>query len=502
LSLDDSLLRIFASERVSTMMQRLGMQSGEAIESGMVSRVIENAQRKVEAHNFDTRKHLLDFDDVANDQRRVIYAQRNELLESDDISGTVVDMQNDVLAELIDAHMPPGSIDDQWDVPGLEEGLRGQFGIEAPVGEWLDADDQLNAEGVRERLEQAVVERYEAKEADVQALGVNMREVEKSFVLQVLDNQWKEHLAAMDFMRQGIGLRGMAQRDPKQEFKKEAFQMFQELLGAVKREAIRILFNVNVQSPEDARAAEAKREAERERAMQFQHAQSSALGDASSGSASSSADAERQPFVRGQRKVGRNEACPCGSGKKYKHCHGQRLGSTAAGVRKADELDLVVMELAAESEVATVFTRNQFCAAPVQWAKAHVRAAKTRYLLINTGNANAGTGAAGERAVEQNCQALAALTGCQANQVLPYSTGVIGELLPAERIDQALPAALANLSAEGWATAADAIRTTDTRAKGRSCTLALAGGSVTLTGIAKGSGMIRPDMATMLAFIA
>jgi preprotein translocase subunit SecA len=176
---------------------------------------------------------------------------------------------------------------------------------------------------VRERLEQAVVERYEAKEADVQALGVNMREVEKSFVLQVLDNQWKEHLAAMDFMRQGIGLRGMAQRDPKQEFKKEAFQMFQELLGAVKREAIRILFNVNVQSPEDARAAEAKREAERERAMQFQHAQSSALGDASSGSASSSADAERQPFVRGQRKVGRNEACPCGSGKKYKHCHGQ-----------------------------------------------------------------------------------------------------------------------------------------------------------------------------------
>jgi glutamate N-acetyltransferase/amino-acid N-acetyltransferase len=181
---------------------------------------------------------------------------------------------------------------------------------------------------------------------------------------------------------------------------------------------------------------------------------------------------------------------------------GVRLGSTAAGVRKADELDLVVMELAVQSEVATVFTRNQFCAAPVQWAKAHVRAAKPRYLVINTGNANAGTGAAGERAVEQNCQALAALTGCQVNQVLPYSTGVIGELLPAERIDQALPAALANLSAEGWAKAADAIRTTDTRAKGRSCTLALAGGSVTLTGIAKGSGMIRPDMATMLAFIA
>ena len=323
LSLDDSLLRIFASERVSGMMQRLGMQSGEAIESGMVSRVIENAQRKVEAHNFDTRKHLLDFDDVANDQRRVIYAQRNELLESDDISGTIVDMQNDVLAELIDAHMPPGSIDDQWDIPGLEETLHGQFGIQAPVGEWLDADDELNAEGVRERLEQAVVAHYEAKEADVAALGVNMREVEKSFLLQVLDNQWKEHLAAMDFMRQGIGLRGMAQRDPKQEFKKEAFQMFQALLGGVKREAVRILFNVNVQSPDDARAAEAKREAERDRAMQFEHAQSSALGNAQGDSSAASSEAERQPFVRGERKVGRNELCPCGSGKKYKHCHGQ-----------------------------------------------------------------------------------------------------------------------------------------------------------------------------------
>ncbi len=319
LSLDDSLLRIFASDRVSGMMQRLGMQEGEAIESGMVSRVIENAQRKVEAHNFDIRKHLLEFDDVANDQRRVIYAQRSELLESEDISGTIVDMQNDVLAELIAEHMPPGSIEDQWDVAALEEALQAQFGVAAPVQEWLDADDELDAEGVRERLEATVAERYTAKESEVQTIGVNMREVEKSFLLQVLDNQWKEHLAAMDFMRQGIGLRGMAQRNPKQEFKREAFQMFQEMLEGIKREAVRILFNVNVRSPEDAQAAEARREEERARAMQFQHAEASALEGAGEGSN----QAERQPFVRGERKVGRNESCPCGSGKKYKHCHGQ-----------------------------------------------------------------------------------------------------------------------------------------------------------------------------------
>ena len=330
LSLDDSLLRIFASERVSGMMQRLGMQEGEAIESGMVSRVIENAQRKVEAHNFDIRKNLLDFDDVANDQRRVIYAQRNELLESEDISGTIVDMQNDVLGDLINAHMAPGTIEEQWDVPALEEGIQSQFGVEAPVQSWLDEDHELDPDGVRQRLEERVAAHYEAKEQAVEAIGVNMREVEKSFLLQVLDNQWKEHLAAMDFMRQGIGLRGMAQRNPKQEFKKEAFGMFQEMLEGIKREAIRILFNVNVRSPEDARAAEEKRQAEQARAMQFQHAESNALQD-DSGRAAGSGDgrsgqtsaAHRQPFVRGDRKVGRNEPCPCGSGKKYKQCHGK-----------------------------------------------------------------------------------------------------------------------------------------------------------------------------------
>lgn len=328
LSLDDSLLRIFASDRVSGMMQRLGMKEGEAIESGMVSRVIENAQRKVEAHNFDIRKHLLDFDDVANDQRRVIYAQRDELLESDDISGTVVDMQNDVLAALVAEHMPPGTIEDQWDVPGLEEALQAQFGVSAPVAQWLEADDELNLEGVGERLETEIAARYAAKEEEVAAIGVNMREVEKSFLLQVLDNQWKEHLAAMDFLRQGIGLRGMAQRNPKQEFKKEAFEMFSEMLDGIKRETIRILFNVNVRGPEDTQAAEAERAAAQARSMQFQHASSDALaGDEPAGQASSQrAGRERQPFVREQRKVGRNEPCPCGSGKKFKACHGRLDG--------------------------------------------------------------------------------------------------------------------------------------------------------------------------------
>ncbi|PWG65166.1 preprotein translocase subunit SecA [Sediminicurvatus halobius] len=330
LSLDDSLLRIFASERVSSLMQRLGMQEGEAIESGMVSRVIENAQRKVEAHNFDIRKHLLDFDDVANDQRRVIYAQRNELLESEDISGTVVAMRDDVLEGVIDEYIPPGSIDEQWDVAGLEEALAGQFGVRLPVQEWLDQDDRLDEEGLRERLSEAIAERYAAKEQEVQAIGVDMRQVEKSFLLQVLDNQWKEHLAAMDYMRQGIGLRGMAQRNPKQEFKKEAFQMFQEMLEGIKRETVRILYNVQVRSPEDARAADEQRAAERERALRFQHEQSDALGQASAaqggGAAAAGGGDDRQPYVRGERKVGRNEPCPCGSGRKYKHCHGRLDG--------------------------------------------------------------------------------------------------------------------------------------------------------------------------------
>ncbi|MGD8709757.1 MAG: preprotein translocase subunit SecA [Ectothiorhodospiraceae bacterium] len=321
LSLEDSLLRIFASERVSSLMQRLGMQEGEAIESGMVSRVIENAQRKVEGHNFDIRKHLLEFDDVANDQRKVVYQQRDELLEAEDISETIDAMREDVVSAVISEHIPPNSIDEQWDIEGLEEALQAEFNIRLPVQQWLDEEEALHEESLRERILEKITEQYREKESQVGAEV--MRQVEKSFLLQILDAQWKDHLAAMDFLRQGIGLRGMAQRDPKQEFKREAFAMFQEMLEGIKRETIKILCHVRVRTEEDARAVEEASEP-REQDMQFQHAQSDSFADsAGGGEQPEPADESQQPFVRQQRKVGRNEPCPCGSGKKYKQCHGR-----------------------------------------------------------------------------------------------------------------------------------------------------------------------------------
>ncbi|MBA1149335.1 preprotein translocase subunit SecA, partial [Ectothiorhodospiraceae bacterium WFHF3C12] len=252
LALEDPLLRIFASERVSALMQRLGMQEGEAIESGMVSRVIENAQRKVEAHNFDMRKHLLEFDDVANDQRKVVYQQRNELLEAEDISETIDAMRGDVVNAIIDEHIPPGSIDEQWDVPGLEEALDRELGVRVPIRQWLEEDEALHEEPLRERITEAVEQSYREKEEHV---GSDvMRQVEKAFLLQVLDSHWKEHLAAMDQLRQGINLRAFAQRNPKQEFKREAFEMFQEMLEGLKREAISILSRVQVRTEAEAEA--------------------------------------------------------------------------------------------------------------------------------------------------------------------------------------------------------------------------------------------------------
>ncbi len=326
LSLEDSLLRIFASERVSMLMQRLGMEEGEAIESGMVSRVIENAQRKVEGHNFDMRKHLLEFDDVANDQRRVVYQQRDELLEAEDISETIAIMREDVVTALIGEYIPPGSIDEQWDIRGLEEALQARLNVRLPVQEWPDQEDDLAEEGVRERILQYTVDQYQAKEAEVG--NDAMRQVEKSFLLQVLDSHWKDHLAAMDYLRQGIGFRGMAQRNPKQEFKREAFGMFQEMLEQLKRETIRILSHVRVRTEEEVRAIEEERRArEREKSLEMQHAQTNSLASESAGGGEARAGNEQAaPFVRDTRKVGRNEACPCGSGKKYKHCHGKLAG--------------------------------------------------------------------------------------------------------------------------------------------------------------------------------
>ncbi|KAB7623127.1 preprotein translocase subunit SecA [Alkalilimnicola sp. S0819] len=315
LSLEDSLLRIFASERVTGMMQRLGMEEGEAIESGLVSRVIENAQRKVEGHNFDIRKHLLEFDDVANDQRRVVYQQRNELLEADEIEDIIRGLREDVIHQLISEHVPPGSIDEQWDVAGLEEALERELGLKLPVRQWLDDETDLHEEPLRARILQQAADLYAEKEA--LAGSDVLRQFEKSVMLQVLDTQWKEHLAAMDYLRQGIHLRGYAQKNPKQEFKREAFEMFSEMLDNIKREVVSLLLRVQVRAQEDVAAVDEQRRPQGE--MQYQHADAGGLG------ADEEADQvqrREQPYVRDQ-KVGRNDPCPCGSGKKYKHCHGR-----------------------------------------------------------------------------------------------------------------------------------------------------------------------------------
>ncbi|RFA30331.1 preprotein translocase subunit SecA [Alkalilimnicola ehrlichii] len=317
LSLEDNLLRIFASDRVSNLMQRLGMQEGEAIESGLVSRVIENAQRKVEAHNFDIRKHLLDFDDVANDQRRVIYAQRNELLEAEEVGDAIASMRVDVVNKVIDQFIRPGSVDEQWDIPGLEEALEGDFNLKLPVQQWLDEDDSLHEEPLRERIVEAIAEQYKDKEA--QAGSQVLRQFEKAVMLQVLDAQWKEHLAAMDYLRQGIHLRGYAQRNPKQEFKKEAFAMFSEMLDRIKHEIISIVSRVQVRAQEDVEAVEEQRR--RQGKMEFKHEDPGSPGVDEEEARQAAAGATT--FVRQERKVGRNEPCPCGSGKKYKQCHGR-----------------------------------------------------------------------------------------------------------------------------------------------------------------------------------
>jgi preprotein translocase subunit SecA len=315
LSLEDSLMRIFASDRMSTLMQRFGMKEDEAIEAGMLNRAIENAQRKVEAHNFDVRKHLLDYDDVANDQRRVVYQQRNELMESEEIGDTIREMRHDVFTEVINRYIPPGSIDEQWEVPGLEKALEGEFGISLPLDEWMKEDEQLHEEVLRDRILEAVDEHFDRKEA-MTGSGV-MRHFEKALMLNVLDQQWKDHLASMDYLRQGIGLRGYAQKQPMQEYKRESYGMFTDLLENIKHEVIRILARVQVKAEEDVEAVEARRR--QEAPMQFRH---DAAGPATAPPPDAAPPAP-ETYVREGRKVGRNEPCPCGSGQKYKHCHGK-----------------------------------------------------------------------------------------------------------------------------------------------------------------------------------
>ena len=320
LSLEDNLMRIFASERVSGLMQKLGMQEGEAIEHPWVSKAIENAQRKVEAHNFSIRKNLLEFDDVANDQRKVIYAQRNELMSADDISDSIKAIREDVLNTVIDSYIPPGSLDEQWDIPGLEEAMETEFGQRFDIQGWLDADDELHEESLRVRLLAELERIHEEKEK--LAGAETMRHFEKAVMLQVLDQSWKEHLAAMDYLRQGIHLRGYAQKDPKQEYKREAFQMFTELLERIKLDVIGILSKVQVRTESDVEAVEEQRRSKAQ--VQYRHDEMSGLPEGEqAGEVSGQAAEQQQPFKREGRKIGRNEPCPCGSGKKYKQCHGR-----------------------------------------------------------------------------------------------------------------------------------------------------------------------------------
>ncbi len=316
LSLQDPLMRIFASDKVTALMQRFGMQEGEAIEHPWVTRAIENAQRKVEGHNFDIRKQLLEYDDVANDQRKVVYEQRSELMEVDDVSETVREIRHDIVNELIDGYIPPQSIEEQWDVGGLSEALEHEYGVAFPLQEWLDQDDSLHEEPLRARILEQIEMAYAEKEARVGSAV--LRHFEKAVMLQVLDQQWKEHLAAMDHLRQGIGLRSYAQKNPKQEYKREAFQLFSEMLERFKREVVSILSKVQVRTEEDVEAVEEQRR--RHAPMTFRHDSAAGLNGGQNPAEPPSAQGT---FKREGQKVGRNDPCPCGSGKKYKQCCGK-----------------------------------------------------------------------------------------------------------------------------------------------------------------------------------
>jgi preprotein translocase subunit SecA len=321
LSLQDDLMRIFASERVAGLMQKLGMGNGEAIEHPWVTRSIENAQRKVEARNFDVRKEILAYDDVANDQRKVIYAQRNELMAAEEISDIITAIRKDVVNNLITQYIPPKTMAEQWNIKGLEEHLHQEFNVEIPVAKMLDEDRNLQEEALRTRIIDILEQNH--KEKEQQITKEVLQHFEKSVMLQVLDNSWKEHLAAMDYLRQGIHFRGYAQKDPKQEYKREAFEMFTSLLEHIKYEVIGILFKVQVKQEEDVRIIDEQRQAPKE--MHFEHAQAVNLEEEQQPSPPLAIEqqAVEQPYVREGNKVGRNEPCPCGSGKKFKHCHGR-----------------------------------------------------------------------------------------------------------------------------------------------------------------------------------
>ena len=334
LSLEDSLMRIFGDpERTKSLLRTVGMREGEAIESGMLTRQIERAQRKVESHNFDARKNLLEYDDVANDQRKVIYRQRTEIMSTEDIAGVIRDVRAEVVHGIVSQHIPPESVEEQWDIAGLEQAVERDFGVRPGLAAWLAEDPNRRGDEAAVRLLDAIDAAYEAK---VQQVGEPiMRHLERAVMLQQLDGQWREHLAAMDYLRQGIYLRAYAQKNPKQEYKREAFALFTAMLDRIRSDTVMLLQRLQVRTEEEIERDEAERRRRLQSRMQLQHAEPPAIAATAppaapaAGSARASAAPAAPPFVRGERKVGRNEPCPCGSGRKYKHCHGaiQRSGS-------------------------------------------------------------------------------------------------------------------------------------------------------------------------------
>ena len=304
-------MRIFASERVASMMKRLGMKPGEPIEHGLVTKAIENAQRKLEGHHFDIRKELLAYDNVANEQRKVIYTQRAAIMDMHDPLEAVENMQQEVISGLIDSYIPPESLEDQWDLVTLTNVLEDDFRLKAPIQEWIDTDSSFGPSEIKEKVLELAVAQYKEKE---QQIGrENLAQFEKSVILQTMDNHWREHLAAMDYLRQGIHLRGYAQKDPKQEYKREAFTLFTSMLDHLKYDIIKLLSSVEIKTEEDVGAIEQQRRSEQAQKMQYIHEDNSQAVELQSSVTT---------FKRNEKKVGRNDVCPCGSGKKFKACHG------------------------------------------------------------------------------------------------------------------------------------------------------------------------------------
>ena len=315
-------MRIFASERMRGIMQSIGMEKGEAIEHRMINNAIENAQRKVEGHNFDVRKNLLEFDDVSNDQRQVIYQQRRDIMEAASIADTIENLREEIVFDLVYAYLPPESLEEQWDIEGLENGIASEFSLRLPVNEWLTDDDELVSDSLAEKILQRVTGEYQEKERLWGNQSIDIRIVEKQIMLQVLDQRWKEHLATMDHLRQGIHLRAYAQKQPKQEYKRESFELFQQLLTDIKRDVIRLLSRVQFEDNSEVLSIREKRRESVKENLQFNHDSSDILNEEVAPIPSQQAKS-KQTFVRSERKVGRNEPCPCGSGVKYKLCHGK-----------------------------------------------------------------------------------------------------------------------------------------------------------------------------------